>query len=208
MEHNTASYIVRPGSNPHVKAGQGNPVGGKGVQEAGQRVRDTLLLLLGVPRKPQATKLSHMCKGPGSTHAGYEPCLVDLWALFLWCPLLLWLLQSFLLVFCWVPSAMPKDWLHRPHFLNVLPLSRAVTGDCSGQSWLSTWHFTIETWLREAIRNFLSQIKWSVKTQPKHRPWEQGDGLKPGLNKRRKHSRASSFPATVPTLPELFLSRD
>jgi hypothetical protein len=78
MEHNTASYIVRPGSNPHVKAGQGNPVGGKGVQEAGQRVRDTLLLLLGVPREPQATKLSHMCKGPGSTHAGYEPCLVDL----------------------------------------------------------------------------------------------------------------------------------
>ena len=72
MEHNTASYIVRPGSNPHVKAGQGNPVGGKGVQEAGQRVRDTLLLLLVVTREP------HMCKGPGSTHAGYEPCLVDL----------------------------------------------------------------------------------------------------------------------------------
>lgn len=45
-------YTMREGKNPHMEAGQGNPVGGKQFQEE-KKVRDTTSPLSATPQKHQ-----------------------------------------------------------------------------------------------------------------------------------------------------------
>lgn len=49
---------------PQIKAGWCDPVGRKGSPKQAKSQRQFPLSLLGVPRKQQATQLSHMCRGP------------------------------------------------------------------------------------------------------------------------------------------------
>lgn len=44
------------GTSPHIKAGSGNPIGGKGLQAEAKESGTLPLLLLGVPREHQATQ--------------------------------------------------------------------------------------------------------------------------------------------------------
>ena len=58
---------IRLGTSPHIKAGQGNPVGGKGSQEQAKESETPPLPLLGVPQEHQATQHNIYAEDLGQT---------------------------------------------------------------------------------------------------------------------------------------------
>lgn len=67
---NTAQQDIRRGTNPHMKAGQGNSAGGKLAPKQATELETSPGLLLGVPQKSQAKNYSIYTENQAQTHAG------------------------------------------------------------------------------------------------------------------------------------------
>ena len=79
---------IRPGTKPHIKAGHGTPVGGKGFPKQAKVSETTPVPLSGVHPKTRSQQHNIYAEDLEQSHAGsvtaasvsvspYEPCLVD-----------------------------------------------------------------------------------------------------------------------------------
>lgn len=95
---------VELGINCQIKAGQKNPVGGKGSQEEAKESKTPSLPLFGIPHNKIHQSNNRYVKDLRQTHAGsitaasasVSPAQLILWTTFSWYPRPLWLLPFLL----------------------------------------------------------------------------------------------------------------